>query len=208
VVENAEPAEPDTVAGEIQLSGAQIQELIGGDTATGFTPNGATYRLKYYADGRLRFCLTLENFTDSGKWTVEGYQYCAQWETIREGKKVAGKCSIRLKAHTFLEAWAVGLTTSLLEKAHGNLKPRGNEGDKSTIIAEQRFGSSIPGSEHGGWVLRTHHCSSYHPICQPPVSPLATRRAGFTPPRIRPGRNGGVNPALRSNPRSRGLKFR
>ncbi len=76
-----------TMADHGQLSGDQIKATLTNAKAKAETSSGKPYRVRYAEDGTVTFSLDDNSYADRGKWTVEGNQYCAQWEKIRKGAK-------------------------------------------------------------------------------------------------------------------------
>jgi len=76
-----------TMADHGQLSGEQIKTTLTNAKAKAETSSGKPYRVRFAEDGTVKFSLDDNSYADRGRWTVEGNQYCAQWEKIRKGAK-------------------------------------------------------------------------------------------------------------------------
>lgn len=70
-----------------RLSGDQIKTLLGGAKGRGENFNGGDYVIRYGADGSLKFDDVESGASDTGKWTIEGDEYCSQWNRRNAGKK-------------------------------------------------------------------------------------------------------------------------
>lgn len=69
------------------LTGEEIKELLDGAVMAGVTSRGARdYTVHYRANGTAEFLMPHNNKRDSGKWTVQGHQYCRQWNWLDQGR--------------------------------------------------------------------------------------------------------------------------
>ena len=74
------------VADHGDLSGDQIKQLLSGATSKLRTDRGANVEVQYAASGNVSVNSDT-GFSDSGKWSVEGDNYCAEMTKIRNGRK-------------------------------------------------------------------------------------------------------------------------
>ena len=71
------PAPPTEFPSDAQaLTAEALQQRLSGKVFNVKTAAGATWRLQYQASGN--FYINVGNFSDSGKWRVEGSQLCSE----------------------------------------------------------------------------------------------------------------------------------
>lgn len=70
-----------------QLKGDAIAAALGGGTLKGVNSYDNPYTVKVAADGTLDGVAGKnDEYTDKGRWWVDGDQFCRQWETWLDGK--------------------------------------------------------------------------------------------------------------------------
>ena len=92
-----------TMADHGQLSGDQIKTTLAGATAKGESRSGKPYKVRFAEDDTMKFLMDDNSYQDRGKWSVEGNQYCAQWEKIRKGAKACWHVKHRAGVKYFFE---------------------------------------------------------------------------------------------------------
>ena len=77
----------NAVADHGEITGDEIKKVVSGATATGITGRGRNFATKIGNDGSLKVNIAETGFSDTGKWTGEGDNYCSQFIKIRKGTK-------------------------------------------------------------------------------------------------------------------------
>jgi len=74
-----------------ELSAGDIKNTVVDAKLEGRDSQNRLVEIVVQEDGSLELDVPEKNLSDTGKWTLEGSQFCSEWKKVRRGKK---NCSI------------------------------------------------------------------------------------------------------------------